>query len=196
MVNRMSKQGQVAKLELPPGLQAQSFIRHRDNGYLPIAAFDGGSGWQFSLDQVPDYSEFADLYDAFIIDRVDLHFVLVSNNLGKYPVLVASRDYDDAGTPPSEDSVLTRQGAEILPFTANRREHTITVYPRCVMTAFRTGITSAYGWSKPGQLLDIAVPDVPFYGIKTWMTDYNTSFSPDARIRVYFTFHMRMVNQR
>jgi hypothetical protein len=185
-----------APLDLPVGYKAQSFVRFRDNLTISLSALDFGQGWYFNLAQVPDFGEFTALYDAYIIDKVDLRFVLQSNYPEKYPILIAAPDYDDATVPATVDELLTKQGVQVLNFSATKREHTVSVRPRVAMTAFRTGITSSYGWSKPGQLIDIATTDTPFYGMKTWLTEYNSTNTPGAGMRVYVTYHMRFVGQR
>lgn len=185
-----------SKLILPPGLTAQSFVRVKDNFTIGLPALDSGYPFAFSLSQVPDNGEFADLYDAYIIDQVDMHFILQANAADKYPILLAALDYDDAGAMSSQNEILTRQGAKVLPFSATVREHTISVKPRVAMTAFRSGVSSGYGWGGPNQLIDIALTDVPFYGIRTWFANYNTSDTPGAEIRMYIRYHMRFVGQR
>lgn len=183
-------------LSLPAGYYAQKFVRHRDNGGIGLAVTDLGVGWSFSLNAVPDFAEFTTLFDAYIIDQVDIHFVLDNNKAEQYPTLLIAPDYDDANAPATENEVLTHQGCKILPFSPNKREHTFSVKPRVAMAVYRTGVTSSYGWSRPGQLMDIATTDTPWYGMKSWLVNYNSTDTAGARVRVYQTYHLRCVGQR
>lgn len=202
MANKNTKAGgkkkvaSSSKLILPPGLTAQGFVRYKDNLTIGLPALDSGYSFAFNLAQVPDSAEFTSLYDAYIIDQVDMRFVLTANADNAYPVLLAALDYDDASAMSSQNEILTRQGAMVMPFSATVREHTVSVKPRVAMTAFRSGVSSAYGWGAPNQLIDIALTDVPYYGIRTWFTNYNTTDTPGAVIRVFIKYHMRFVGQR
>jgi hypothetical protein len=185
-----------AKLDLPEGYHEHSFCRTRDNGGVGIAAIDAGFGWSYSINQVPDFSEFAALYDAYTIDKVTMRFVLENNTAEEFPTLLFAPDYDDAANPATESVVLTHEQCKVLTFTANKRVHTVTVKPRVAVTLFRTGVTSSYGWAKEGMLVDIATTDTPFYGAKHWLVNYNTTDTPNARVRVFITYHIRCIGQR
>lgn len=186
----------LAKLDLPQGYRAHSYVRHRDNGGIVAAVVDLGSGWSFSMNQIPDFSEFTTLYDAYTIDKVTMKFVLFNNTAEKYPTLLLAPDYDDAASPAAEADLLTMEGCKVLPFTPTKREHTITVHPRVAQTLFRTGVTSSYGWGKSGQIVDIATTDTPHYGVRHWLVNYNTTDTPGAVVRVFITYHFRCIGQR
>jgi hypothetical protein len=195
--NPSTKNGSAAaKLDLPAGYRAHSFVRHRDNGGITLSPVDFGNGWSFNMAQIPDFGEFTTLYDAYCLDSVTMKFVLFNNVAEKYPTLLLAPDYDDAAAPTAEADLLTMEGCRVLPFTPSKRDHTITVRPRVAQTLFRTGVTSSYGWGKSGQLVDIATTDTPHYGVRSWVVNYNSTDTAGAVIRVFITYHFRCVGQR
>lgn len=185
-----------AALKLPPGYSAQTFIRVRDNGQLAPTAVDGGLGWSFKLNDVPDYAEFTSLYDAYVLDKVELTYILENNTPGQYPVLFWAPDYDDASTPLTVDTVTTHQNVKMHAFSENARSVTMTVRPRTLGQTYRAGVTSGYNWQPEGTLIDMANTDVPYYGIKAWMSHNNFTDNPYARVRSVIKYHLRFVGQR
>lgn len=199
MVYRINKRQRKAKapaLDLPAGYNIHSYQRVRDNGQLSFAAVDGGLAWDFNLTDVPDYAEFTTLYDAYVIDKVDITYVLENNTPGQYPVLYYAPDYDDSAVPLSVNSVTTHQSVKMHAFSENARSITMSVKPRSLAAAYQPGITTAYAWAKPGTLIDMANTTVRFYGMKTWVSHFNSVDTPLARIRTILRYHMRFVGQR
>lgn len=184
-------------LELPKGYKAQTFVRLRENGHLSIpAAIDGGLAWSFQLADVPDYTDFATLYDAYVLDKVDITYVVDNTSPGQCPVLMWAPDYDDANTPLTADSVSTHQNVRVHAFDEGHRSVTISVRPRALHSTFKTGVTSAYSWAPEGVICDMANTDIQFYGIKTWVSHYNSADTPQTRIRTFIRYHLRCIGQR
>jgi hypothetical protein len=193
---RQMKKSKRPRLDLPPGYTAQTFVRTRDNGQLSFAAVDGGLGWDFALADVPDYSEFTTLYDAYTLDKVDITYVLENNTPGQYPVLYHAPDYDDAGTPLTVNSVTTHQNVRVHAFSENARSVTFSIVPRCLAATYQPGVSSAYAWAKSGTIVDMANTTAKFYGAKTWLSHFNSIDTPGARIRTILRYHMRFIGQR
>lgn len=193
---RKRKNGMVV-LDLPPGYNAQKFIRLRENGTLSLpAAIDGGLAWEFKLSDVPDYTDFANLYDAYVIDMVKITYTLENNNPGNFPVLYWANDYDDANTPLLSSTVTTHQGCQMHAFSEAGRSVTLKVRPRALLSTYQSGVTSAYSWAKEGTIIDMANPGVPHYGIKTWLANANASATPFTRVRTTVKYYMRFIGQR
>lgn len=181
---------------IPDGYKVHAFSRIRANGGILMGALDLGRSFAFNFAQLPDFGEFANLYDAYSIDKVELTWVLVNNDNNEYPVLIAAPDYDDATVPATVNEVVTHEQCIVVPFSATKRSHTMVIKPRFSATAYRTGVTSAYTWGTPGTLLDIATTDTPYYGIKYWLDNYNTADTPTAQMRVYIKYHVRCAGVR
>lgn len=193
---RKGKASKVPRLILPDGYKAQTFIRTRQNGQLAVPAFDGGLAWSFKLSDVTDYTEFTTLYDAYVLDQVDILYVLENNNPGQYPVLMWAPDYDDAVIPTTDGVVSTHQNVKIHPFSENKRSVVLSVRPRALQNVYQAGVTSGYGWAPESQIIDMGNVNVEHFGIKTWMSHYNSTDTPGARIRTFVTYHLRFVGQR
>jgi hypothetical protein len=184
------------KLDLPPGYNAHTFRRIRDNGDVAIFGIDSGLGWSFRLNDIPDFGDFTALYDAYTIDRVEITYILHNVAPGQFPTLFWAPDYDDDNTPLSVNSVTTHQNVRWHAFSENARSVTMSVDPRSLVSTYQAGVTSAYSWAKGGAIVDMANPAVPFYGIKTWLSNYNTVLTPGARIQSILTYHIRCIGQR
>jgi hypothetical protein len=196
-ISSKAPRGRSKTLDLPSGYKAQSFVRVRQNGQLAIpAALDGGLAWAFQLADVPDFADFANLYDAYVIDKVEVHYIVENTSPGQFPVLMYAMDYDDASTPLTDSQVSTHQGVKIFAFDEGHRHHVLTVKPRALNAAFKPGVTSAYTWAPEGVICDMANTDIQHYGIKTWVSHYNAVDTPQTRIRTYLRYFIRCIGQR
>lgn len=181
---------------LPPGVKKHKFTRIRDFGSVAKAALDVGGSLQFTLDQIPGYLEFNNLYDAYSIDSVDVTFVWwqpytgASASAAQCPTMIVTRDYDDAGTPATFAEVGEYSDATLHPFSLAKNSFTMTVKPRVSRTVYRTGVTSGYGWGSQSEIIDAASVDVPHYGLKWFTTAYSNTYTPDSNIRVYIKYHV------
>lgn len=182
---------------VPIGYKEHKFSRIRSNGGISLpAVVDQGGSFIFSFNLLPDFAEFTTLFDAYCIDRVDITWNLISNSTDKYPTLLVAPDYDDGNAPATINEVTSSESCKVVQFSAEKREHTLSIVPRVAATAYRTGISSAYTWAAQGSLVDMALTDVPFYGVKYWLDNFNATTTPNAAFRVYFKFHVRCVGLR
>jgi len=197
-MTRRNKRGGdgTKKLDLPAGYNAHKFSRVRENGQLSIPVLDAGLTWYFQIADVPDFSDFANLYDAYVIDQVDITYILENNDPGRYPVLLWAPDYDDGALPTNPNQVTCHQNVKYHAFSENARSVTISVKPRALNAAYKPGVTSGYTWAQAGVICDMANTDIQHYGIKTWMSHYNTSDTPGARFRTLLKYHIRCIGQR
>lgn len=191
----LSKKGYKV-LDLPAGYKAQTFVRSRDNGQLVIPPIDAGLTWYFQIADLPDFSDFANLYDAYVIDQVDITYILENQTPGQYPVLLWAPDYDDGSIPANANQVMTHQNVKHHTFTESKREVTISVRPRALNAAYKPGLVSGYTWAPDAVICDMANTDIQHYGIKTWMNHYNTLDTPQARFRTLLKYHIRCIGQR
>lgn len=150
----------------------------------------------FHLNDVVNYTEFTNLFDAYKITGVKLQFVPVFNsgdpnmaNKGAIPTLTYVRDYDDATTPNNE-STLLEYGAHHRIYLDRMRS--IFIRNPKIQMAGRDGSTGNFTGvveSKKSVWLDCSTPTVNHYGIK-WVLPTD-SMSTDIRIRVYATYYLQ-----
>jgi hypothetical protein len=163
-------------------------------------AADQGYNQIYILSSLPGATEFTSLYDHYKIDKVEVTFVLdmadgALNTTTLYPRLIIAPDWNDSSAPIVEDDVLQYQQAAVFQFSGVNREFTFTVKPKVANTVFRTAVTSAYQIA-PASWLDTAYSDVPHYGIKFFLANYNTTSFGATVIRQYVRYHLQMANPR
>jgi hypothetical protein len=191
-----SKAMSTGRAGLPPGVRVHKFTRTRDFGTVAKAALDTGGSLQFSLDQVPGYTEFTNLYDAYSIDSVDITFVWwqpysgVTSGAAQSPCMIITPDYDDAATPATFDEVGEFSTASLHPMSLAKNSFTITVKPRVATSLFRAGVTSGYGWGGQSQVIDCGTADVPHYGLKWFTMFHSNTYTPDSSIRMIIRYNL------
>lgn len=158
-----------------------------------------GKGMEFKLNDLPNFTEFTTLFDAYRIRGVKLDFVPIYNSheinegpaaspfdrLGM-PIMTYARDYDDSTAPATEDAILQYSTNSCL-VLSNKKSVYIS-HPRVATTVYRPGITAAYAEAKKNLWLDCANPDVPHYGLKYYVPIEN--LSKILYVRVYATYFL------
>lgn len=166
---------------------------------LSQAAADQGYQASFLLNGVPNASEFTALYDCYRIDKVEITFVLdlagVSTTV-YYPRIVYAPDWNDSTPPTVETDVLQIQQSKSYQFSDVNRELTITMVPRVAKAVYRTAVTSAYGWDNQKLWLDTAYPDIPHFGIKFFVNNYNSTSFGATKIRYYTRYYISCANPK
>lgn len=166
------------------------------------SGFDA-TAFQFSLDRVEGYSEFATLYDQYRIDYVQFRInwspkytIAVQPNApgqSTYPVLYYFKDYDDANSPTSLAQMQERGNLKQVRITPNRIIK-INVKP-AVSAMIYQGLTSTAYSPKWGAKLDMAQPDVPHFGLKIGI-DHLISQPSQGQLDVEIVYHMTMFGCR
>jgi len=131
-----------------------------------IATF---GAYSFALSDLPDYSEFTNLFDEYMIAKVTISFRpqfqnMVSTAGQKDPYFMYVVDKDDSAAATNINTLLQYPAVRI---TSSTRSHFITFKPRFAAPIFN-GVTDAYG-SRTGYL-DCSNAAVPHYGFK-WAID-------------------------
>lgn len=155
----------------------------------------------FSLDKLPNYTEFTALYDMYRIDKVKLTFMYSMNsaaysasNVACLPVLVYVNDYDD-GTPLST-------GADYLEYGNVKKWRldkplTLTVKPKVSMAIWNSAITTGYSTPKRNPFIDCANYGTPHYGIKFMIDPVNPIPSVYlGKLRLYMTYYLTLKGTR
>lgn len=135
-------------------------------------ASPGSDGW-FSLQNVPNYTEFTNLFDSYKICGVSMKFMLSNNvsditNVGNttgIPVLYTWTDVDDPTCPTS-----INEGLQYRDCKARVMSRPIKVFfkPRCQTMLYQSAVSTAYTAKR--CYIDTADYDVPHYGIK-WIVE-------------------------
>lgn len=146
---------------------------------------------QFTLSQVPNVSEFSQLYDMFRVNAIKVSFVPAQtgsdinpvSSFGYMPDFWTVLDYDDASTP-SKTDMLQYPG---LKKTRGHQTHHRYFKPAVLAELYRSAVSTSYA-PKWKQWLDFSHTDVPMYGIKYFA--HAASFAGQQPAwRVYATFY-------
>lgn len=158
----------------------------------------GGAGYhrafQFTLDQLPNFNEWVNLYDCYRIKKVTLRIepTFTENNLLDPIVLNnkwlrAVHDYDDATPLISENDYF--EYGNMKSYAANRLIK-VTLYPKVSAEIYRSLISTSYEQrSSPWLDLSPTGANIPHYGIKIYFP-YLGVASENLQFRVLATYYV------
>lgn len=153
---------------------------------------DNFASLKFNLSQLPQYTEFTQLYDQYQIKgvRVELIPQFDSANMAStsstniinqnYSVL----DYDDVGIPTSMDTIMQYQNVRRCPSTKVMKRF---LKPKVATQVYSTALTTNYS-SKRNVWLDCNQPDTEHYGMKFGFTKSSNAQKYSLRVIYYLAF--------
>lgn len=156
--------------------------------------------WSFSLDQLPSYTEFTNLFDSYKIDKIVMRFIAVHTQQvsaevsnAAVPAVTQPRvytviDYDDDSTPTAITELTQYSNCRIR---QAGRSFKIILRPKVAVQVYRSAVTTAYAAPDKTTKLDCAYADVPHFGVKFAMTSNATNgyFGYDVNIDYYCSFY-------
>lgn len=160
-----------------------------------------------SLDTLPNYTEFTNLYDQYKINGVKLSFV-PSGSQAVYSTLSGTTqaagfgrfnsaiDYDDSTTPANENVLLQYNNLRTTP---GWKTHTRYYRPKVRNAAVIDTVSGALAAApvRGGQWLSTSAPDVEHYGLKVFCNaPVNTATSTSITYSVYATLYLACKNVR
>lgn len=142
----------------------------------------------FKLSDLPDYSEFVNLYDQYCIDKVVLYFLNQSANNYTYTnqargYMLIVPDYDDSTTPVSMNELLQYDNLRIK---GDLKSFRMSIKPKCAKLVYN-GVSS--GYSASTGFIDMAYPSVPHYGVKWGLSQVQTT--NNNYYQLFITYHLR-----
>lgn len=141
----------------------------KDYNIPTSASAETDRAYAFALNDLPGYTEFTSLYDAYRIDRVECNIFVDTNAAGLYPnqgspsYYFTAVDYDDANAV-TQNYIQQKDNCEIVPI--RKPVHKVLLEPRIAMAAYGGAAFTSYVEAKAGQWVDSASPGVPHYGLK------------------------------
>lgn len=180
------------------------------------------SAVMFSLSQLPNYTEFTNLFDQYRIDRIKVVFepVYRANQIGiNYPNAASGTtsgdyfggympqpprfatviDYDDGTAPASMDEL--RQYGNVRETLATTRQ-VRSFKPACLGMVYESISSTAYT-PKFGTWLSVTDPTTPHYAIRWWLDsiteftsglDTESGFDGAICYKVFVTFNVSFRN--
>jgi len=149
---------------------------------------DQGFAFPFALNQLPNATEFTNLFDRYRINKIDLTFSWTLGDVRLtgavlHPIMYVYQDEDDASIPVTKLEVFERQAMQRFTFNEAKNSLTVSFRPRWIQN--RSGVST--NLAPVGTWIDMATPAVQHYGIKGWV-DHMSSSAPNT-IRVVGTMH-------
>jgi len=180
---------------LGQSLKPHTFVRTQTFAIAKAAA-DNGYAYQFFLAGLPDSTDFTNLYDQYRILKVHVRLVLNTPNISTaYPRITSVVDYDDSAAPTVETELLQYPNAKVCQFGPSTVQHEFEFVPRAATAMFQ-GVTTGYALAKAGQWLDGGYPAISHYGVKFFITNYNSTSTPNTTITMYASYQVQMKNAR
>lgn len=149
------------------------------------------SAYSFSLGQIVNSSEFANLYDQYRINYIVTKFWLKidpsaqSAATSSFPKFYWYRDWDDATNPASLQELRENSRTKVVVMNPNRPV-VVAFKPNVLQTLFNSGVTSTYK-AAFNQWLDMSNTNTTHYGFKFAIDDLtNTNYKVDVEIVYYF----------
>jgi hypothetical protein len=144
-----------------------------DGGYAlaPTLAFLGGG------------SDFTTLFEQYRIKKLRVTFTCTTFNTSAdlpFPRIFIAPDYNDTAID-SAAAIMQREGVIVHEFTPTNPSITVEIEPKVAMLVFRTAVLSGYS-AVPSCWLDASYSDIPHFGFKYYITDYNSTNTPTRRI--------------
>lgn len=160
------------------------FIRHTTFAPIKKTNINGTNYFPvftFALDDLPNYSEFQNLFDQYKIHCVVISFVptftennffdMLNAEVSAMPRIQSIIDLDDDTALGSENEMLQYQ---YVKKTRGNRVHTRKIFPRVQSPVYDNLLSFGYATNRGKPWIDTTKADVPHYGLKV-MVDAVTS---------------------
>ncbi len=163
------------RLPMPTPRRPQVHTIRRTYTAGQVTADNSGEGaaYAFTLSSTPGYTELTSLFDQYRIIEARAQFIPLTQEFGpstnpsvQFPVVLSWIDLDDNITPTSApegnqyDTIMT---------VSNQTYFERVLQPRAA-NAMYSGSFTSYGSASPFQWMDVASPDIQYYGLKWWTT--------------------------
>lgn len=157
------------KVNKPMGL-VHKFIRVADYDTISSSAVaDQFGAFSYSLVLLPDYAEFTNLFDEYMIYKVTMRFLPLgvdsvnSTTLVK-PLFYLMIDKDDDATPSSVNQFYENPTTR---YSIAGKQHKISLYPMFSRAVYQSALATGYGTGR--GFLDCSNASIPHYGVKWYL---------------------------
>lgn len=166
--------------------QLHRFIRSTPPTFLAKAAADGGWNLNFSLSLLTSITDFTGLYDDYRIDKMELEMIWNPGAVAaQTPVFDVVQDWDGSGAAPATSSELVQYAAlQKVCFDTTHRTVTLVVHKPFILTVTSVSASAM----RRGAWVDVANTTEPFFGIRLWGNDYNTTVASGSVSYVWRAF--------
>lgn len=160
---------------------------------LAQIATDQGYEWRFAPStDVTDWADIANVFDQYRVAKIDLKWTCPRSDPAEFPTLIFAPDWNDTGIPASRGFLLNYETCKTHQFSENKRTCMYSFVPRPRIlsdTSTDVNITGAGVWAHTSQNLF-------WLGVKSFITQYNSTSNATAIVEVYATIHLEFKNSR
>lgn len=148
----------------------------------------------FQLSDVPDATDFTNLFDCFCIAKVVINFCVRNITMVTSPYALLTPylhtiiDKDDSSAPGSLTDMEQFQSYRKRPATKPVKR---VLVPRLQVALYKTALTTAYGTTNRRIWVDCGDSATPHYGVKYWLdqtTNANAAFTYTPTVTYYLVF--------
>lgn len=170
---------------------------------LNSGAAASGYGYTFKLNDLPNPSDFTQLYDQYRIRAIKFQLIpkqgiatvfpptVLPGQVSIMPKIYSVIDYDDAAPPTSLAEMLQYENCK---WTRANRTHSRYFKPAIATEVFQTGITTGYGM-RQNAWIDCNSSTVEHYGLKLWV-EASTALTPRWDFDIIAKYYMEFKNVR
>lgn len=147
----------------------------------------------FALSDLPNSSDFTNLFDFYRICAVKLQFIFQSNNqdtgsntILSIPVMHYIADYDDSIGFANENQALEKEGVK-----TRRIDKPFQYYlvPRVSNETYNNGITTGYSLGRKKQWIDSNSSGIAHFGLKAWVSSGVNTIT--GQLKIYATYYLQ-----
>jgi len=159
--------------------------------------------YSFKLSDLPQYTEYTAMFDRYRITGVKLHvFPRISQQTpagnttaatAYSPVIAHTIDYDDA-TAPTDINTINQY--DTVKFQYEFKPFKVWIKPRAAQAQYGAGVFTSYGNSSPKQWMDVASPDIAYYGWKWATNGYSAALNGNQYWDVLATYYLEFMSPR
>lgn len=152
-------------------------------------------GLSFLLGDVPNAGEFQNLFDQYRISGIKLQFSLnldpaaQSASAAVFPRMYYVVDQDSNDSPASSDE-LRQYGKCRYALIQPNRTLNLFIRPKPLTQIYDSTITTGYRTDKNGWV-DLATPNVPHYGFRYVIEQFNNSIGMNIQVHATYYFAMK-----
>lgn len=178
-----------------------------------VAASTGYAGATqiFYLQDLPNYTEFTNLFDSYCIRYVKWYCILrstglsmiesVNNNTTGMPNIICARDYDTgtSGAPTNNlagyQDIQQYSRSKSFAYTPDKRVFVIGIKPAVAAVNYK-GVGTVGYTAKFNTKIDCVDSNVPHYGLRYVIQTPSTGASTTTTFDIYATYYLQMWNVR
>lgn len=167
---------------------------------LDPAAFSNcyqvGVGCAFRLTDVPQATEFVNLFNEYRIDKIEFRFsptfVGTEDVVGQHPSMYYTWDPNDAAAPNLSSTLQQFDTCKLVDFSVGQVK-TIVGVPRAAQLIYSSEGGSSYGYqaNKKAMWIDTSSPSnaTPHYGLKLFFRNFASFLNSGVAIRMQPIYH-------